>query len=161
MGEKKRLKSEEVKKSAEGKKRSKSAVKEKKPVESDGNGMEEEYEVEKILDERKVGKKKEYFVKWKGWNRPEDNTWEPMDSLEGSKKLLKDYEKRMEEIEKKKKSMAAMGEDSDGSDGVEILEDAKTKTPLPTQKDEPKSAKKKGRPVQAKTDATPRVKSDE
>ena len=47
----------------------------KTPTKNDENGKEEEYEVEKILDERKVGKKKEYFVKWKGWNATEDNTF--------------------------------------------------------------------------------------
>merc|ERR1712226_1562823 len=81
------------------------------------------YEVEKILDERiGKGKKKEYFVKWKGWEALEDHTWEPCDSLGGSKKLIKEYEKRMEDI-KKKKLLSAMSEDSDGSDGVEILEE--------------------------------------
>merc|ERR1712108_127391 len=98
------------------------------------------YEVEKILDERiGKGKKKEYFVKWKGWEALEDHTWEPCDSLGGSKKLIKEYEKRMEDIKLK---LTAMNEDSDGSDGVEILEENRTNTA--TQSDT-KSDKKKGR----------------
>ena len=52
---------------------------------------EEEYEVEKILDMRKKGKKKEYLVKWKGWENEEDQTWEPEASLEGSKDLLSEF----------------------------------------------------------------------
>jgi hypothetical protein len=43
---------------------------------------EEDYEVEYIADERRVGKTKriEYEVKWRGWPSA-DNTWEPRDSL--------------------------------------------------------------------------------
>lgn len=54
---------------------------------------EEEYEVEKILDVRKGGMGKEFLVKWKGWEKKEDQTWEPEDSLEASKQLVKDFEK--------------------------------------------------------------------
>ena len=55
------------------------------------------------MDERiGKGKKKEYFVKCKGWEALDDHTWEPVDSIGGSKKLIKEYEKRIEEINKKK-----------------------------------------------------------
>ena len=114
-------------------------------VEANGN-VANVYEVEKILDERiGKGKKKEYFVKWKGWEALEDHTWEPCDSLGGSKKLIKEYEKRMEDIKLK---LTAMNEDSDGSDGVEILEENRTNTA--TQSDT-KSDKKKGRKSKADT----------
>ena len=100
------------------------------------------YEVEKILDERiGKGKKKEYFVKWKGWEALEDHTWEPVDSLGGSKKLIKEYEKRIEEINKKK-VLTAINEDSDGSDGVEILEENHTSV---LSKQAPKVDNKKGK----------------
>jgi len=106
------------------------------------------YEVEKILDERiGKGKKREYFVKWKGWEALEDHTWEPVDSLEGSKKLIRDYEKRMEDI-KKKKLLTAMSEDSDGSDGVEILEEQHISS---SAQQDTKSDKKKGRKSKADT----------
>merc|ERR1712218_276972 len=58
---------------------------------TDTDNEEEEYEVEKILDMRKKGKKKEYLVKWKGWENEEDQTWEPEASLEGSKDLLQEF----------------------------------------------------------------------
>lgn len=40
---------------------------------------EDEYVVEKILDKRynSKTKKTEYLIKWKGYNNPSDNTWEP------------------------------------------------------------------------------------
>jgi hypothetical protein len=38
---------------------------------------EEEYVVEKVLEERTVGGKTEYLVKWEGYDAAEDNTWEP------------------------------------------------------------------------------------
>ena len=88
-------KSAKPKKAVEEKKQIKIKVKEvKKPAEQENGGNDDEFEIEKILEERKVGNKKEYFVKWKGWNRPEDNTWEPEAALEGSKKMVKDFEKR-------------------------------------------------------------------
>jgi hypothetical protein len=52
---------------------------------------EREYEPEKIMEERIVGRKKEYKVKWKGYLQ---TTWEPASSMKGFK-VLKDYEKRL------------------------------------------------------------------
>ena len=78
------------------------------------------------MDERiGKGKKKGYFVKCKGWEALDDHTWEPVDSIGGSKKLIKEYKKRIEEINKKK-ILTAINEDSDCSDGVEILEENHT-----------------------------------
>ena len=58
---------------------------------------EEDYEVEHIVDERKVGRGKvEYFVKWHGWPAG-DNTWEPRANLVGSAdRALKVWEKLQE-----------------------------------------------------------------
>ena len=60
---------------------------------SDEEKEEEDYEVEKILDMRKVGrsKTKEFLIKWKGWDREEDQTWETEENLGNSKDLLKDF----------------------------------------------------------------------
>jgi len=53
---------------------------------------DEEYEVEKIISKRMRKGKIEYLVKWKGWENPEDNTWEPIANLE-CKELMEEYEK--------------------------------------------------------------------
>ncbi|SGY38977.1 BQ5605_C003g02116 [Microbotryum silenes-dioicae] len=41
----------------------------------------EEWEVERIVDEKGKGKRKKFLVKWKGW-ADSDNTWEPRSHLE-------------------------------------------------------------------------------
>ena len=65
---------------------------------SNEENSQEEYEVEKILKERrKLGKDKktgrfksirEYLVKWVGY---EDPTWEPEENLENCQEILKDF----------------------------------------------------------------------
>ena len=58
---------------------------------------DEEYEVEKILDKRTKGKAGlEYLVKWKNFDDPEDNTWEPADNLTDAEAKIKLYEKDLE-----------------------------------------------------------------
>ncbi|KAI9265112.1 hypothetical protein BDA99DRAFT_42793 [Phascolomyces articulosus] len=42
---------------------------------SSDSTSEDEYEVERIVDHRKVGKKLQYYIKWKDYS-DEDNTWE-------------------------------------------------------------------------------------
>ena len=52
---------------------------------------ENEYEVERIMKKRKIGKKVEYQVKWKGWDREEDLTWEPEENLGGCQDLIDNF----------------------------------------------------------------------
>ena len=55
---------------------------------------DEEYEVEKVLDKRvQVGNQVEYLVKWKGYDDPDDNTWEPADNLREAKVAIDMFEK--------------------------------------------------------------------
>ena len=58
---------------------------------------DEEYEVEKILDKRvnKTGFT-EYLVKWRSFDDPEENTWEPVDNLGDADKAIKLFEKEQE-----------------------------------------------------------------
>ena len=86
---------------------------------------EPEYEVERIIDERSVGKKKEYLVKWKGWGL-QDCTWEPKDSL--MSETIKDYEDKNVPLPLKKRGIS--------------LDEEKPKI-----KQEPVETKKKGRPA--------------
>ena len=63
----------------------------------------EEYEVEALLGKRRRKGEVQYLVKWKGWDRPEDNSWEPLINLD-CKDLVEDYEagrSKAEEQEKK------------------------------------------------------------
>ena len=53
---------------------------------------EEEYEVETIVNKRLRKGKAEYLVKWKGWEDPDDNTWEPIAHLD-CKELIEEYER--------------------------------------------------------------------
>ena len=52
---------------------------------------EEEYEVEKVVGKRTRKGKLEYLVKWKGWDNPDDNTWEPIAHLD-CRELIDEYE---------------------------------------------------------------------
>jgi len=59
-----------------------------KPVIIEG---EEEWEVEKILNKRKVWGKDKYLVRWKGF-MAEGDTWESRENLENAGDLLKEFE---------------------------------------------------------------------
>ena len=37
----------------------------------------------------------EYLVKWKNYNKPEDNTWEPANNIDGYKDLIHDFEQNL------------------------------------------------------------------
>ena len=58
---------------------------------------DEEYEVERILDKRTTkGGFTEYLVKWRNYDDPEENTWEPLDNLGDAEKAIKAWEKDQE-----------------------------------------------------------------
>ena len=69
---------------------------------------EKEYEVEAILKHRQKGRKKEYLIKWVGYD-DKDNTWEPEDHLAHLPEMLKSYwenynsKKEKEKEEKREK----------------------------------------------------------
>lgn len=51
---------------------------------------EEDYEVEKILDKKRINGETKYLVKWKNYGE-EDNSWEPTRHLKGAQRLLQQY----------------------------------------------------------------------
>jgi len=51
---------------------------------------EEVYEVERILDKRRVGERWLYLVSWKGFG-PEHNSWEPERNLSGARRLVSQF----------------------------------------------------------------------
>ena len=57
---------------------------------------DEEYEVEQILDKRQRKGGMEYLVKWKNFDDPDDNTWEPADNLTDASLKIKEFEKDLE-----------------------------------------------------------------
>ena len=63
---------------------------------------EDAFEIEMILDKRVIkGKKVEYLIKWKNFDDPEDNTWEPADDLEVADELIQIFENLHDDIENK------------------------------------------------------------
>ena len=64
------------------------------------------YNVEKILDRRKVNGKFEYKIKWEGYPMNQ-STWEPMENLETVKELVEEYNRTHPITEKKRSSKAS------------------------------------------------------
>jgi len=74
--------------------------KEEKPVEVEGV---EKWEIEKILNKRKIRGVEKYLVCWKRFTA-EHNSWERREDLGNAKAVLEDFEERMEvEIRRQEK----------------------------------------------------------
>ena len=52
--------------------------------------QEQLYEVERILAHSGHGRQQKYFVKWDGYPH-EENTWEPINNLQGVRDLIAQY----------------------------------------------------------------------
>ena len=80
--------------------------------------MSDEYEVEKIVDKRIKNGKVEYKIKWVGYSM-EECTWEPLKNLENIKKMIDDYNEKINQKESQKKN------------SIEKFLGKKTDNPLP------------------------------
>jgi len=54
----------------------------------------EEWEVEKILNKRKVREVDKYLIRWKGFT-VENDIWEKEEDLENTKKLVDKFERKL------------------------------------------------------------------
>ncbi|KAL3089635.1 hypothetical protein niasHT_024872 [Heterodera trifolii] len=78
----------------------------------DSSGAEggDTYQVERVLKKRVIkGGKVEYYIKWKGYDNIEDNTWEPEENCD-CPDLIRDFEEKEKQREaSKKKSRSSTG----------------------------------------------------
>ena len=118
------------------------------------------YEVEAILDVRKVKKSLQYKVKWLGYDENE-STWEPVQNLSGCQSLIDAFEKkRKEESEKPKEEEPEKPKEEvqETEEKVEEVEDKsdESEEPKPIEQAEIKKEKKtkgKAKPEAAKPKA--------
>ncbi|KAG7171827.1 chromo domain-containing protein LHP1-like [Homarus americanus] len=72
---------------------------------------QEDWQVEKILEEREKKGKIEYLIQWKDWG-PKYNTWEPQENLAGCQDIMKRFkDQQTKEKEKMLKGGRKMRED--------------------------------------------------
>jgi len=115
--------------------------------------VEEIFEVEKILSKRDRRGKVEYLVKWKNYADPEEDTWEPAESLEGAFKLIIKYENELkkeipieetngDETNNSKKTPAKDAESEMHLEKEKLVEQAEKKVKLNSKKKSPASSAK-------------------
>ncbi|OWZ65053.1 hypothetical protein AYX14_04161 [Cryptococcus neoformans] len=70
----------------------KEELSQKKDLESEeeNSGLEDEYEVEKVIKHRGKGKNIEFLVRWKGYG-PEYDTWEPTENVASAEEAVAAY----------------------------------------------------------------------
>jgi len=70
-----------------------------KPIEVEGV---EEWEVEKILNKKKIREVEKYLVRWKGFTA-EGDIWERKENLKNAEELIKEFENREVEVRRQEK----------------------------------------------------------
>ena len=93
-----------------------------------------------MLRKRGKGKRTEYLVKWKNFDAPGDDTWEPANSLDS--KIIEDFEKELEQVKANETKLETVGKEKVNNHSspseetiVEIVEEKKNKKVVkPTKK---------------------------
>ena len=85
------------------------------------------------------GKKSEYLIKWKNYDNPEDNTWEPAEDLEVADEFFQILENSMAQDKKQKDNINFFG-------NKESLDNKTESTKPKTKKDKNSYKKKKPNP---------------
>ena len=73
---------------------------------------EEEWEVEKILNKRKVRGKNKFLVQWKGFTAEED-TWENRENLQNAGDLLREFKEDYNKDNRKVRQQEEVEDDKD------------------------------------------------
>ena len=71
----------------------------------------EEWEVEKILNKKRMRGVEKYLVQWKGFTA-EGNTWERIENLKNAKEAIKEFERKMS-MEVRRQEKIDMAEERD------------------------------------------------
>ncbi|XP_063535229.1 heterochromatin protein 1-like [Cydia strobilella] len=75
----------------------------KRRSEKEDNNAEEEYEVDKVVDSKKIKGKLHYLIRWKGYSADSD-TWEPENTLSCAELISKYHEEKGNSTKKKESS---------------------------------------------------------
>ena len=84
------------------------------------------------------GKKIEYLIKWKNYDDPEDNTWEPADDLEVADELIQIFENSMVQNKKLNENQENLQNDIDNKTQTTNSETKKAKNSSKKKKPNPK-----------------------
>jgi hypothetical protein len=84
------------------------------------------------------GKKIEYLIKWKNYDDPEDNTWEPADDLEVADELIQIFENTMVQNKKLNENQENHHNDIDNNTQTTNSEIKKAKNSSMKKKPNPK-----------------------
>jgi len=114
---------------------------------------DEEFIVENILDKRTAKRGKvEYLIKWKNYDKPEDNTWEPMSNLGGFTELIEKFESKIAVKEIDEEQVSKPADITNGfQENKEVSIDDKKNSKKKSNKTEKKKCKKEIKSLEEET----------
>lgn len=115
---------------------------------------EESWEIEAILKMRHTPEGTKYLVKWKGWSN-DDNTWEPIEHLEGCQELLIEFLER-EEREKSQRMAEKEPKPKVGKRGRKPKESKEQKEPKEAKKPKEQKEQTAAKQSEKKQQETPK-----